>query len=277
MTVSAELPAKLLESSTGLGWRRVEARRYADPAVAEEFESGSDRLLLVLVTSGRYRIESRHGRSWRSTAYRPGSLGLTAPGNRSRLRWRSTGIEPMESLHLHLDPATAGGAALPDALTVHDPFLLAGARALGSALAAGAPALYADSLARALVAHLIFGLPRPERRPEPAALPLGAAEVRRIDEYMRSRLGDNLTVDELAGIANVSKFHFIRAFAGTTGLTPYRYLRRLRMDAAADLLRTTNYSVARIAGMCGYRSAGQFAAAFRTEQRLSPAEFRTSR
>ena len=271
-----DVPAQLLESSAGLGWHTVEARRYADPAVAEEFRSGSDRLLLVLVTSGRYQIESRHGRSWRGAGYRPGSLGLTAPGNRSLLRWRG-GSGPMESLHLHLDPAAAGDAVLPDALAVHDPFALAGARALDGALRSGAPALYAESVAQALVIHLTFGLPRSPRPPDTAVLPLGAAQVRRIDEYMRSHLGDDLTVDALAGVANVSKFHFIRAFAATTGLTPHRYLRRLRMHAAANLLRTTTYSVARIAVTCGYRSAGQFAAAFRAEHQLSPAEFRRSR
>ncbi len=107
--------------------------------------------------------------------------------------------------------------------------------------------------------------------------PLGAAQVRRIDEYRRGHLGDDLTVVALAGVANVSRFHFIRAFAATTGLAPHRYLRRLRMRAAADLLATTTYSVARVAVMCGYRSAGQFAAAFRAEHQLSPAEFRRSR
>ena len=114
------------------------------------------------------------------------------------------------------------------------PFVLAGARALGDALTTGASALYAESVAQALVVHLALSAPRSPRRPAAAVLPLGAAEVRRIDAYLRSRLGDDLTVDELAGVANVSKFHFIRAFAAATGLTPYRYLRRLRMHAAAD-------------------------------------------
>ncbi|GAB2585093.1 AraC family transcriptional regulator [Paractinoplanes abujensis] len=272
-----DLPAQLLATSAGLGWQTVEARQYADPAVADEFSTGSDRLLLVLVTGGRYRIESRSGRSWRRAGYRPGSLGVTAPGNVSVLRWRSSHPDPMESLHLHLDPAPAGGVVFPDALTLHDPFVLSGARALGAALRSGAPGLYADSVAQALVTHLAYGVVRPRRAAPKAVVPLSESEVRRVEEHMRARIADDVTVDELARAANVSKYHFIRAFAAATGLTPYRYLRRLRMRAAAETLRTTAYGVARVAAMSGYRSTGQFAAAFRTEMGVSPVEFRNSR
>ena len=78
-------------------------------------------------------------------------------------------------------------------------------------------------------------------------------------------------------MANVSKFHFIRIFARTTGLTPYRYLRRMRLQTGADLLRTTSYSVAQIATRCGYLSPGQFATAFRTEYGVRPSDLRNFR
>ena len=267
------LSSELRASSAGLGWRSVEARTYADPPAADAFDTRSDRLLVVLVTGGRYRIESRHGGSWRRAAYRPGSVGVTAPGHTSVLRWRSTSPAPMQSLHLHLDQGVVAGASFPDALTVHDPYVTAAARALGHALTQEAPALYADSVAQALVTHLAFGgtsHPSP-RQP----LPLHTTEVERVTEYMRAHLADDLTVADLAAVANVSKFHFIRAFATATGLTPHRYLRRLRMRVAADLLRTSTLGIARVAVLCGYRSAGRFAAAFRDEYGVSPTDFRS--
>ncbi|MFG1605391.1 helix-turn-helix domain-containing protein [Actinoplanes sp. NPDC049265] len=91
---------------------------------------------------------------------------------------------------------------------------------------------------------------------------------------MRERLADDITVEELAALVDVSRFHFIRVFARSTGHTPYQYLRRIRMRTGAELLRTTAHPVARIAGICGYRSAGQFAAAFRKEFGVSPTRFR---
>jgi AraC family transcriptional regulator len=91
---------------------------------------------------------------------------------------------------------------------------------------------------------------------------------------MRAHLGDDVTVDDLAAVARVSKFHFIRAFALAAGTTPYRYLRRMRLETAAGLLRRTRHSVARIALDCGYRSTGQFARAFRAEYGVPPTLFR---
>jgi AraC family transcriptional regulator len=271
------LPSRLLRSSDALGWRTVRALTYADPAEADPFVSGSDSLLVVLVAGGRYRIESRHGSSWRAASYRPGSIGVTAPGNTSVLRWRSTSPEPMTSLHLQLDPAAAGGVSFPDALSLDDPYVAVSARTLSQALSADAPALYADSLAQALAARLAHLAGQPVRRsraPRAAVLPLSDVEVGRVVEYMRAHLGDDLTVDDLAAVARVSKFHFIRAFAMAAGVTPYRYLRRMRLETAAELLRRSPASVARIALECGYRSTGQFARAFRAEYGVPPTLFR---
>ncbi|GAB3855022.1 hypothetical protein GCM10029963_48960 [Micromonospora andamanensis] len=275
--VEAGLPSRLIRSSDALGWRSVRALTYVDPVVAEPFVTTAEGLLVVLVTSGRYRIESRHGSSWRAAAYRPGSIGVTAPGNASVLRWHGTRPEAMESLHLQLDPAAAAGVAFPDALSLEDPYVTASARALGEALTTGAPALYADALAQGLAAHLAHLAGQPTRRhrnERVAALPLSDAQVRRVADHMRAHLGDNLTVEDLAAVVRVSKFHFIRSFALTTGLTPYRYLRRMRLETAAELLRRTPHSVASIALRCGYRSSGQFARAFRAEYGLPPALFR---
>ena len=247
--------------------------RYADPAETGEFVSGSERLLVVLVTDGRYRIESRHGGSWRRASYRPGAVGVTAPGNVSVLRWRSVSAEPMESVHLHLDPAVAEGVRFPDALTLRDEYVGASARALSRALASRAPALYADSLAQGLAAHLAYRAGRvPQRLAVAPALSDG--DVGRVVEYMRAHLGEDVTVDDLASVAMVSKFHFIRAFSAATGVTPYRYLRRMRLEVAAELLRRTPDAVARIAVLCGYRSSGQFARAFRAEYGVAPQLFR---
>lgn len=268
------LPSRLVTSSQKLGWRSVEARTYDDPSCAEAFSTSTSRLLVVLVISGHYRIESRHGAAWRAAAYRPGSVGMSAPGNPSELRWRSFDPVPMRSLHLHLDPAAAETCTLPDALTVQDRFVSAAAAALSRALEAEAPSLYADSLAQALVTHLAYGPAKPAQRPPTP--PLSDTEVSRITDYMYAHISDDITVDDLALLVNVSKFHFIRVFAMTTGLTPIRYLRRLRLGTAAHLLGTSRLSIARIATASGYRSAGQFAAAFRTEYGASPAMYRNS-
>jgi AraC family transcriptional regulator len=72
---------------------------------------------------------------------------------------------------------------------------------------------------------------------------------------------------------NISKFHFLRTFT-KTGLTPHRYLTRIRVHHAAGLLRTSGLSVQQIAMACGYTSVSRFAAAIRRQYGVSPAGYR---
>jgi AraC family transcriptional regulator len=97
------LPAHRELCSSELGWQTILARTYRDPTEAAQFATAqSPDLLVVLVTSGTYTIESRKGRSWQKASYHPGSIGVTAPGNISVLRWSTDPGQQLESLHIHL-------------------------------------------------------------------------------------------------------------------------------------------------------------------------------
>ncbi len=277
--MTSDLPSRMLRSSDELGWRSVHASTWRDPPVAEEFRRPpTPDLSVILVTSGSYRIASRGAGTWHEAAYRPGSIGVTAPGRGVRLRWRASGPQPMESLHLRFGPRLVGEtlrsyghtpAALPDALVLDDDFVAATAGALSRALQEGAPALYADTLAQSVVAHLIH-------RSIPAARPIAPAalDLARVVDHMQAYLGDDLDLDRLAAVAALSKFHFVRSFRAATGLTPHRYLTMLRMRRAADLLRSTTHSVRGVALACGYQSPSRFAAAFRRAHGVPPAGYR---
>jgi AraC family transcriptional regulator len=279
------LPGERILSSEGLGWRTMLARTYRDPARAEQFSTAQSRdLLLVLVVSGTYTIESRGRGRWRRADYRAGAVGVTAPGNVSVLRWQATSAQPMESLHLYLSEdllettaAELGDGAwplrLPDALSLDDDLVTAAARAAGRALRHRAPSLYADAIAQMLVTHVLYGpAAGPATASEPGAL--GETLIRRVTGYMHEHLHEDVRLDELAAQANLSKYHLLRSFAKSTGLTPHRYLVDLRMGRAAELLRDTRQPVTQIATACGYTSPGQFAAAFRRRYGMPPTQFR---
>lgn len=268
------LPSRLLRSSAHLGWTGVRLEEYEDPFVAEPFTTRSNSLTLVRVTTGRYRIESRNGRRRHAEEYRPGSVGVTAPGHQNVLSWRASAPVVMRSQHLHLDPGPAAAdTVFPDALTLDDPYVTASARALGAALDDGAPGLYADAVAVALVAHLVHRVgtgPRDQVRG--GALSVG--EVDLVIDYMHEHLSEEIALDQLAGLVGLSKFHFLRMFRASTGETPARFLTRVRLRQGARELRTSGATVAAVAARCGYRSPGQFAAAFRREYGCTPRAYR---
>ena len=75
----------------------------------------------------------------------------------------------------------------------------------------------------------------------------------------------------------MSRFHFVRAFARVTGLTPHRYLRRARLRKAAVRLATNDARVVDVAMMSGFRDVSNFNHAFRAEFGMAPLEHRARR
>lgn len=78
------------------------------------------------------------------------------------------------------------------------------------------------------------------------------AEFARAERWARKRLADGVTVEDMAGILNVSTRTLARRVEKATGLSPVRFLQRLRMERAIELLETTTHSVERISHMVGY-------------------------
>lgn len=95
-------------------------------------------------------------------------------------------------------------------------------------------------------------------------------------DYLRERLCEKVDLDELARKANLSRFHFTRAFKQSFGIPPYQYLVNLRIQAAAEQLRTTSRSITELALDFGFANSAEFARSFRRIMHCSPREYRTA-
>ena len=98
-----------------------------------------------------------------------------------------------------------------------------------------------------------------------------------IDEviyYINEHLADDITVEKMAQIANFSKYHFIRLFRESIGMTPRQYLIAVRMDYAKYLLKGTDLPVQEIGYSIGYASEGMFCTSFKRVQGVTPSEYR---
>ena len=98
--------------------------------------------------------------------------------------------------------------------------------------------------------------------------------VGRVIDSMREKLGEQLTLDDMARIAMFSKFHFSRIFQRVTGVSPGRYLSALRLQEAKRLLVATTLSVTDISHCVGYTSVGTFSSRFRSSVGISPSTYR---
>ncbi len=99
-------------------------------------------------------------------------------------------------------------------------------------------------------------------------------KVKRAAQIIESRYASMLSLEQMADELGWSKYHFLRMFAASVGMTPGDYLNRIRTERAMELLRTTSHSVEQIAEQVGYSSGSYFIKAFRRLTGLTPGMFR---
>ena len=84
-----------------------------------------------------------------------------------------------------------------------------------------------------------------------------------------------MTLEELASVANFSKFHFNRIFQSIVGETPFQFISRVRIEKAAILIATNkNESISEIAYKCGFSDTSIFSRNFRNYFNTSASQYR---
>ncbi len=98
----------------------------------------------------------------------------------------------------------------------------------------------------------------------------------RAKDLIDARYADPLDTAALAAEACCSEAHFIRSFKKAFGETPHRYLLTRRLERAAALLRSTDYSVAEVCLNVGLTSVGSFTTSFRRVYGRTPTAYRAA-
>jgi len=98
--------------------------------------------------------------------------------------------------------------------------------------------------------------------------------ILRVLDYIHENPAGDLSLDQLADVAAMSRFHWHRVFRAITGETCAQAVRRIRLHRAASALVMTDRSVESIAASVGYPNAGSFSRAFTESYDHSPAAFR---
>jgi AraC family transcriptional regulator len=94
--------------------------------------------------------------------------------------------------------------------------------------------------------------------------------------YIESHLADALSLEEIAGVGGVSRFHMVRAFAAATGLSVMRYVRARRLSEAARALAGGAPDILTLALDADYGSHEAFTRAFRDHFGVTPEAVRSS-
>ena len=174
--------------------------------------------------------------------------------------------------------AGIGPVSLRPRYGVDDPLLSQLTLALAEDVRSGHPIglMYGESLGVALVARIARAHAEPVVRTRAGRGALQPHTLRRVVEFIEAELERAVTLRELAAVAQLNIFHFIRAFKHSTGSSPHQFIVSKRIERARSMLNSTELPVAQIALECGFSNQSHFTAAFHRATGITPAHFRRS-
>jgi AraC family transcriptional regulator len=134
--------------------------------------------------------------------------------------------------------------------------------------------VYGDALATALATHLLRNHGAAPRAATDGRGGLSRSALRRVTDYVNDNLSTDLGLSEMAGVANLSQYHFSRQFKRSTGLTPHQYVIGRRVKRARELLSSTELSVGDVASAVGFTHQSHLAHHVRRRFGVPPSSLR---
>lgn len=97
-----------------------------------------------------------------------------------------------------------------------------------------------------------------------------------VRRFIDAHFKEGITLEQLAELVHINKFHMAHRFTQDYGISPINYLLSLRMQESRYLLESTDYSMSQIARIVGFSSSCYFSQAFRKTTGVSPSAYRRS-
>ena len=279
------VPGELTMDSAPLGWDSVRIRGYRYTPLDVPIPGLHD-YLVVVYQDGATPMNRRCTGDWRSERVAPGSISLLTHAAQSHWRWS----EDIVVTHLYLSAGAVADVAaqayerlvrnveLLDVLKTDDPVLsgIAACLARESRASGLGGRLYVDSLKNQACVHMLRHYANVTFREPPSYGGLSRAQCRLLIQYVDENLDRNISLTDLAGVVQLSVFHFLRKFRTEFGCPPHAYVMRRRIEHAKRQLARRDIPLKVVAADCGFSDQSHMTRLFRRLLGTTPAEYRTT-
>lgn len=120
------------------------------------------------------------------------------------------------------------------------------------------------------IADLFIRHAQPRHSPQP--LKNNPAVIRKACEFIRTKSFENPSLEDIAREVGISRFHFLRLFKATTGLSPHAYLIMRRLELAKALIKQ-GYSLAQAAHEAGFADQSHMTRRFKAAYGVTPGQY----
>ncbi|MEM9906271.1 MAG: AraC family transcriptional regulator [Cyanobacteria bacterium P01_D01_bin.44] len=253
------LPSGALLSSQPGQWSGVHLSYYHHPAHEIPAITSQHHLVLVHLEAST-QVEQWLGTQYQKNHFRAGSVLVVPAHTPHHANWDAENrylilsIEPRAFLHAARSAGDSNTVELIPHFTDTDPLVHGIGLSLKAELESGnlGGRLYADTLCTTLFVHLLRHYTVETTIVPAQAGGLPRYQLRQVIEYVDAHLDQDLTLAELAAIAQLSSNYFTHLFKQSTGLTPHQYVIQQRVEQAKHLLREGKLAIADIAIEVGF-------------------------
>lgn len=238
------------------------------------------RTTLFLCTGGQGINHWKHRGVWHADRVVPGTLFIARAASEIQARWASSSYSTMvlqldnaKLAHMAPDQVHAIETSLVAALGTQDDRLAALMQAMRVEVREGCASgrLYGEAISLALLAYLANRYATVGAAENSASL--SPSGKRRLVDYIRDNLTDNISVTELARLVEMSPSHFSRVFKVSFGVTPYRFVMQERIERAKAMLVEAKLSASQISTASGFASQSHFVKVFRQVTGVTPKQY----
>lgn len=134
--------------------------------------------------------------------------------------------------------------------------------------------LYAESLANVLAVHLLRHYTAAEAVAQKFTGGMSGRKLRAVTDFIAENYEQDLSLGELAQVAEMSTFHFAREFKRATGTTPHQYLIKFRVERAKALLIESRMPLVEVGFRSGFSHQSHFSRLFRKLTGTTPLSYR---
>lgn len=257
-----------------LGGLELLRARYVTFAFAPHFH---DTYAIGITESGAQAFSNGRGRN---TLMPAGSVALVHPGEVHTSRsgadggWAYRMLYPSAELLQRAASEVAGRPRpLPDfrSPVIEDEFVAGLVRRLHNALEdPSTPALERESRLTWMLAQLVAR--HADSRTEPRRVAALPNTVRAMRDFLHESHAENVTLQQLVDLVQLSRFHLLRLFRDTVGLPPHAYLTQVRVHRAQDLLRD-GLPIADVAHQVGFYDQSHLTRHFKPIVGLTPGQY----
>jgi AraC family transcriptional regulator len=261
--------------ATGSGWRVVDVT-YSTQPEKRPLEDQHDFVTIAEVVAGSFQYRSGHG----TEMLAPGALLLGNAGSQYECSFehsRGDGCISFNYTHECIEKLLESGpAAMRSEFRTHRippiPEILPLTARTAMQIVVPDVGLW-EELSYAIAGD-VFALLSGDLLSNRRQIRRNERHISDVLQVIECRYAQPISIAELADIACMSPYHFMRIFRDVVGVTPYQHLIRTRLRHVAVQLGTTNEPISAIAFDAGFGDLSTFAAIFRRVFDLSPGQYR---